>query len=70
MTLEGIKAYKISELEKKENLNYRTIKKRTNDYIPIVFENALARVKSKRGEQKRPYSIRYIRRKDLEKFIK
>ena len=46
--IEGIKAYKITELEKKENLNYRTIKKRSSDYIPIVFENALSRLKSKR----------------------
>lgn len=70
MTPEGIKAYKISELEKKENLNYRTIKKRTSDYIPILFVNAKAKSKFKSWEQKNPYSIRYIRRKDLEKFIK
>lgn len=67
---EWIKAYKISELEKKENLTFKTIKKRTNDYIPIEFENALARVKCRRWEQNNPYSIRYIRRKDIEKRLK
>ena len=70
MTTEGIKAYKLTELEKKENLTFKTLKKRTDDYIPIMFENALARSKSKTWWQKNPYSIRYIRKKDLEKYLK
>ena len=70
MTKEGIKAYKLTELVKKEKLDYRTIKRRTSDYIPVIFENALARNKSRAWIQKNPYSVRYIRRKDLEKFIK
>lgn len=67
---EWIKAYKLSELEKKENLNRLTIKKRITEYIPIAFENAQAKTKCRRGEQKNPYSIRYIRIKDIEKFMK
>ena len=67
---EGIKSYKLSELEKKEKLNRLTIKKRVWDYIPIEFENAQAKTKCKRGEQKNPYSIRYIRVKDIEKYMK
>jgi len=47
MTKEGIKAYKLTELVKKEKLDYRTIKRRTSDYIPVIFENALARNKSR-----------------------
>ena len=67
---EWIKAYKLTELEKKENLNRLTIKKRTRDYIPILFESWYTRGRYKRGEQKTPYSIRYIRRKDIEKYKK
>jgi len=70
MTVEGIRAYKLVELEKIEDLNRLTIKKRKSDYIPIEFENNQAKSKCKRGEQKNPYSIRYIRRKDLEEFRK
>lgn len=67
---EWIKAYKISELEKKENLTFRTIKKRNYDYIPVIFENWHSKAQAKAWYQKRDYSIKYIRRKDVEKFIK
>lgn len=67
---EGIKTYKLSELEKKENLNYRTIKKRTTEYIPIEIENGQTRAKYKAWQQSKPYMIRYIRIKDINKFIK
>lgn len=70
MELEGIRAYKIIELSKKEKLNYRTIKKRTDDYIPILFESWQARANCKIWNQSKPYSIRYIRIKDLEKYLK
>lgn len=68
--IEDIKAYKLSDLEKKEKLNRLTIKKRELEYIPIAFENAQASTRFRRGIQKSPYSIRYIRLKDIEKYLK
>lgn len=70
MESEWIKAYKLTELEKKENLNVRTIKKRNTVYIPVIFENWHSKAQAKAWYQKRAYSIKYIRKKDIEKRIK
>lgn len=68
--IEWLKTYTLTELKTKEKLSYETLKKRSYDYIPIQFENAQARTKFKRWEQKNPYTTRYIRRKDFEKYMK
>jgi len=65
-----IKTYTLSELEKKENLNYRTIKKRTTIYIPIEIEHSQTRAKYKAWLQKKPYTTKYVRLKDIEKRLK
>lgn len=65
-----IKSYTLTELAKMEWVVHQTIKNRSSEYIPVKFENTQARTKYKRWEQKTPYSIRYIRRKDFEKYMK
>lgn len=70
MNLDWIKAYKIVELEKLENLNFRTIKSRKHRYIPIIIENWLTRAWFKMGNKSKPYSIMYIRVKDINDYLK
>lgn len=65
-----LKAYSQTELAKMDKVSVPTIKNRESDYIPILFENTQARSKFRRWDQKNPYSIRYIRRKDFEKYMR
>lgn len=67
--MEWIKTYTIKELEKKENLNYRTIKKRTGEYIPVFIENWPSSIRYKKGKQELPYMVKYIRRIDLDTYF-
>lgn len=67
---EWIKAYTLTEIAKMDWLVYQTVAKRKKDYIPVQFSNAQARTKFKRWEQKNPYTTRYIRREDFEKYMK
>ena len=67
--LEWIKAFSIKELCKVEWVCFRTIKKRTNEYIPINFESWHTTYYNKIWIQKTPYSTRYIRVKDLLKYM-
>lgn len=67
--MEWIKTYTIKELEKKENLNYRTIKKRTGEYIPVFVENWPSSIRYKKGKQELPYMVKYIRRIDLDTYF-
>lgn len=64
------KVYTLTELTKLDKISIPTIKKRKSDYIPVMIENWLARSQCKAWKQKNPYSIKYIRRKDFEKYMK
>ena len=71
-----IKSYSLAELERKEKVCFRTLKKRASlgEYIPVEFQNgqikAQARVRKMKGiENPLNYSLKYIRRKDLEKYL-
>lgn len=70
-----IKSYTLKALEKKEKLNFRTLKKRKTEYIPVKFVNwqIRAMAKSRKGkwlENPQAYSVKYIRMKDLQKYLK
>ena len=65
-----LKSYTLTELAKMEWVVHQTIKNRKNEYIPVKFENTQSRSHFKKWEQKYPYMIKYIRRKDFEKYMK
>lgn len=70
-----LKSYTLKELEVKENLNYRTLKKRVREYIPIKFVTwqIKAMAKSRREkwlENPQDYSVKYIRMKDLQQYLR
>lgn len=65
-------AYKLKDLWEMENKDYRTIKnspKYSKNYIPVQFENALAKQHKRMWTQKNAYSVRYIRLKDIKQYI-
>lgn len=69
MELEWIKTYTIKEIEKKDKIRYRNIVQRKEDYIPIFITNWQSSLRFKKGKQELPYMVRYIRRKDLDKYL-
>ena len=70
MDIVWIKSYPIAQLEKKEKLNYRTIKKRTDIYIPVLFEHAQSRARQKQWKAETPYSVKYIKATDFYKYMR
>ena len=65
---ELINTYTITELEKMENLNYRTIKNRYN-YIPVKIVTGQSKANYKYWNQKRDFMIRYIKLEDVLKLL-
>ena len=68
--MEWIKTYNLTELEKLEWITMETMKKRKTEYIPIFFKNWQSAWNFRRGKTKNPYSVKYIRRKDLDNYLK
>jgi len=64
-----IKTYNLTELSKLENKAPITIRKSFR-YIPIKIETKRLQTRCKKWEQKTPYSIRYIRLKDIQELLK
>ncbi len=66
-----IRSYTLTELCKKDNTTIPTIKKWSikRNYIKVRFENSKAKMQCKQWYQKKPYSIKYIRLKDIERVI-
>ena len=70
-----IKSYSQIELAKKEKIVRQTVTKHLERYIPIQFESwqtkAQAKYRKERGQENpRTYSIKYIRKSDLDKYFK
>ena len=65
-----IKSYSQIELAKKEKIDRRTVANRHDRYIPIQFENYQAKKQAELGNRKTDYSIKYIRKSDLDKYFK
>ncbi len=66
-----IKSYTLTELCEKDNTTIPTIKNGSikRNYIKVRFENSKAKMQYKQWYQKKPYTIKYIRLKDLEKAL-
>ena len=66
-----IKSYTLTELCEKDHTTIPTIKKGSikRNYIKARFENSKAKMQCKNGLQKKPYTIKYIRLKDIERII-
>ena len=67
--MEEIKAYTLSEITKKEDKAAITIKAHPETYIPIRIESKRLATRKKNWEQKRDYTIRYVKRRDITKFL-
>lgn len=65
----GLKLYTAKELAEEDNSYYMKIKN-SKDYIPVKIENSKNKYEYKTWRIKKDYSIKYIRRKDIEKFLK
>jgi len=61
--------YTAKELIEQDKTYYNKIVK-SKDYIPVKVRNSRTVYDFKVGHIKKDYSIKYIRRKDLEKFLK
>ena len=66
----GIRALTQLEISRRERIDRRNIKKNPELYIPVYFYNYHAKVQSERGKQKNPFSVRYIRARDLDLYFK
>lgn len=64
-----IESYKLIDIAKKEKLDTWTIKRRYN-YIPVKVTTWQSKANCKFWNQKRDYSIRYIRLDDILKLLK
>lgn len=66
----GVRAFTQLEIARRERIDRRNIKKKSELYIPVFFENSMARQQFKVWRQKNPYSVRYIRAKDLDVYFR
>ena len=67
-----IQSYKIVELCELEWKDGRTIKnspRYSKNYIPVKFANGLAKQHYKAWTQGKPYSVRYVRLKDIKEYV-
>lgn len=69
MELEWIKTYTQTEISKKDKIDRRKVGKFIDKYIPIFVANWQSSLRFKKGKQELPYMVRYIRRKDLDKYL-
>lgn len=66
----GVRAFTQLEIARRERIDRRNIKKNSELYIPVFFENSKATLAFKTWRQKTPYSIRYIRARDLDVYFR
>lgn len=67
-----VNSYKLKDLAQLENKHPVTIKSGklySKNYIAIKFDNWMSKAMSKAWLQKKDYSVRYIRLKDLKEYI-
>jgi hypothetical protein len=64
-----IELYTVKELIELDHSYYRKIVN-SKDYIPVKISNSRNRYDYKIGKIKKDYCIKYIRRKDVEKYLK
>ena len=64
-----IKAYWLKELAELEGKAPITVKN-SNRYIQIQIKSKRLKTRAKNGEQKRDYTIKYIRLEDIQKALK
>lgn len=67
-----LQSYKLKELAQLENKAPVTIKKwklYSKNYIAIKFNNWTSKAMSKAWLQKKDYSVRYVRLKDIKEYI-
>lgn len=67
-----VPSYKLKHLAELENKHPLTIKKGniySKNYIAIKFDNWMSKAMSKAWLQKKDYSVRYVRLKDLKEYI-
>ena len=67
--IEWIRLYKIKEIEKEFWTYYRKIVW-NNDFIPVKIQDSINSYRYKKGLSNKDYSIRYIRRQDIEEYLK
>ena len=65
-----VRAFTQLEIARRERIDRRNIKKKPELYIPVFFYNYHAKVQSEKWNQKNPYSVRYIRAKDLDVYFR
>lgn len=66
----GVRAFTQLEIARRERIDRRNIKKKPELYIPVFFYNYHAKIQSAKGNQKNPYSVRYIRARDLDVYFR
>ncbi len=67
-----VDSYKLKELAEIEGKHPTTIKSGkifSKNYIAVKFENSQSRDWYKAGRQAKPYTVRYIKLKDLKSYI-
>ena len=69
MIVESYKLKDLAEMEGKAPATIKNWKIFSKNYIAIKFENWLAKQHYKAWTQKTPYSIRYIKFKDIKEYI-
>ena len=65
-----IKSFSQIELAKREKIARQTVAKNPRKYIPIQFINYQTKKQAELGLRKTDYSIKYIRKSDLDKYFK
>lgn len=65
-----IKTYKLNEISRLDNINYRTIKAHKEKYFPIRVQDSVSMSQYKSGKKANPFVVRYIRLKDIQRYVK
>ena len=61
--------YTAKEIIEQDHTYFRKVE-RSKDYIPVKIFDSKTRYAFKIGKSRKEYSIKYLRRKDIEKFLK
>lgn len=67
---EGIKTYMLMDIVRNDHIAKTTVHEKLEEYIPIKIEDAWTRNRFKIGRQKRPYTVKYIRMRELARYLK
>lgn len=65
-----VRTYTLLELEKLEDKNYRTLKAHKELYIPLMIFDASSNWQYKAWNKAVPYSVKYVRLKDIKEYVK